>query len=131
MAWLNAELEGDVSGTRADLLNEANPLKKLPNVIIAPYLLQYSLELGLFKNGQMGLAPIDWIDIQAWVNLTGLDIHPEEVRILKDLSCVYIGQLGKSKKIDCSAPYQEENTPEVKCANIKSQMAQFRRKHKK
>ena len=131
LAWLNAELDGDVKGRRSELLKDGNPLKKLPEITTAPYLIEYSLEVGLFKHGGMGLTPLDWVDIQAWIKLTGLEVHPEEIKILKALSASYIIQLNKSKKSDCPAPFLEEVTPTQKCINIKEQMAQFRRKLKK
>ena len=131
MAWLNTELDGNSLGCRADILKDDNPYKKLPEVKFAPYLLEYALELGLFKNGQMGIVPVDWVDISAWLNLVCLDLHPEEIKIIRTLSIAYVAQTRKSKEQTCPAPYKEEDTAVNKSANIKAQMAQFRRKNNK
>ena len=131
MAWLNTELDGVNSGCRANVLKDDNPYKKLPEVNYAPYLLEYSLELGLFKNGQSGIVPVDWVDIQAWLNLVCLDLHPEEIKIIRMLSIAYVSQMHKSKEQNCPAPYKEDDTAVNKSANIKQQMAQFRRKQSK
>lgn len=74
----------------------------------------------------MGLAPVEWTDIAAWVALTGTDIHPEEARILRDLSGVYVSQYSRSKKQDCPAPF----TDAVQSDNIKQQMQSFKSRRK-
>ena len=96
-----------MQGTRGELLNPASPHKKLPSVNLAPYLLQYCMELGLFKHGAMGPVPMDWIDIQAWLSITQLTVHPEEARTMIDASRTYVSWLTKSKDMDCGAPYPD------------------------
>ncbi len=76
----------------------------------------------------MGAIPLEWVDLAAWVGLTGTDIHPEEARILIGLSCIYVTQTAKSKKTDCPAPYVEEETAKIKSDNIKAQMALFKKR---
>ena len=98
----------------------------MPLVPTAPHLLQYSLEIGLCKSSGMGIAPIDWVDINAWVELTGTAIHPEEARIIRGLSSTFVTQTSKSKKQDCPAPFFSEETQEAKSDNIKMQMKRFK-----
>lgn len=118
-----------MKGTRADLLPADHPLKHPPKITKAIHLQQYALELGLFKAGGMGLAPIDWVDIQAWATMTGTHLHPEEARILRGLSHTYVSWSNKAKEYDCPAPYFESETPATKGATVKAQMQRFRKSH--
>lgn len=79
----------------------------------------------------MGMQPLDWLDIAAWINLMNADLHPEEVKILRDLSNAFVSWTNKSKAQDCPAPYKEVDTPAIKSANIKAQMQRFRQSQKK
>ena len=106
LAWLNADIENDV-GRRVDLFPKDHPLLEMPKVKLAPYLLEYCLEVGLFKHGAMGTIPIEWADIAAWVSLTGTEVTPDEVRCIRDMSFVYLSQINKAQKQDCPAPFLE------------------------
>ena len=66
--------------------------------------MQYAHELGLQKNTGMGVAPVDWVDIKAWAQLTGTELHAEESKILRQLSFYYVSQYNNSKAHDCPAP---------------------------
>lgn len=52
----------------------------------------------------MGVAPIEWVDIKAWAQLTGTELYPEESKILRELSFHYVSQYNISKAHDCPAP---------------------------
>ena len=52
----------------------------------------------------MGAAPIEWVDIKAWAELTGTELHAEESKILRELSFLYVSQYNNSKAHDCPAP---------------------------
>ena len=65
------------------------------------------MEFGLFKQGAMGAAPMEWTDIESWVNLMHINLHPEEVKTIRDASHVYVNWLSKSKAMDCPAPYPD------------------------
>lgn len=93
-----------MNAPRAQLLSKRSPNRELPDVIVAPYLIQYAHELGLQKNTGMGVAPIEWVDIKAWAQLTGTELYPEESKILRELSFHYVSQYNISKAHDCPAP---------------------------
>lgn len=103
-------------------------MRQLPDVTLAPYLAQYLIELGIYKSTGMGLAPLDWVDIRAWVELTGTEILPEEARILRELSAVYLSHSNKGKEPDAPAPFLERETTADRGANIKEQMQAFKTK---
>ncbi len=113
-------------------MQENNPYLVLPDVTVAPYLLQYFFEIGLCKSTGMGLVPVDWVDLLAWVNLTGTDLRPEEVRILHGLSSTYVMQANKSKEQNCPAPYPiiDQQTPD-KVDKVKAQMAVIKQRRSK
>ena len=113
------------------MLQDNHPHKIPPPVKLAPYLLEYSFELGLFKNGAMGMTPLDWVDVSAWVSLMNVDLHPEEIKILRELSYAFVSWTNKAKEQNCPAPYGDELTATVKSANIKEQMKRFRQGLKK
>ena len=102
-----------------------NPLVVLPPVNLAPHLVAYASELGLFKSYGMGLAPMGWIDILAWASLTGTELHPEEARTLRDMSAAYVAHSSAAKDYECDHPYPDE-TPEAttsaKPASIREKM---------
>ena len=132
LAWLNADMDGDlIKKKRSEQYDDNHPLKKLPTVKIAPYILKYAMDVGLFKVGSMGLTPIDWPDLLAWSSMTNINPHPEESRIIRELSQVYVAWSSKAKDPNCGAPYlskgQEQANKQAKSDNIKAQMAQFRK----
>jgi len=77
------------------------------------------------------MQPLDWLDIAAWLSLMNVDLHPEEIKILREMSFTFVSWTNKSKVQDCPAPYKELDTPAVKSANIKDQMKRFRKGHNK
>ena len=79
----------------------------------------------------MGMQPLDWLDIAAWKDLMNVDLHPEEIKILREMSFAFVSWTQKAKAQDCPAPYKESDTPATKSANIKAQMKQFRRNRAK
>lgn len=87
---------------------DSSPHKKLPPVVVAPYLLQYCMDVGLYKHGTMGVSPLDWIDIAAWQDLNGLSLHPQEAKIIFDVSRVYVEWVSKAKDENCPAPFPEK-----------------------
>ena len=95
--------------TRGELLSDLSPHKKLPHVKTAPYLLQYCMEVGLYKHGGMGIAPLDWVDIMAWHSLNGITLHPLEAKIIFDASRIYVEWVSKAKDLNCPAPFPETN----------------------
>jgi hypothetical protein len=53
----------------------------------------------------MGAVSVEWVDIHAYCSLTGLDLIPLEVEIIKDLSSAYVNQLHESKESTTPSPY--------------------------
>ena len=61
----------------------------------------------MVKSGAMGAAPIDWVDLAAWVSLSRIYLHPEEAKIIMEASRTYVSWLSKSKDDNCPAPFPD------------------------
>ncbi len=61
--------------------------------------------------GEMGMAPISFLELSAWQASTGLALSPWEALTLRRLSIDYIDQLHRSKNPAEQAPYQTEDLP--------------------
>lgn len=79
----------------------------------------------------MGLVPLDWTDIAAFVSLTGLEILPEEARLLRSLSAEYIHHLNNSKEDSTPCPYSDCETKPDNADSIKEQMQKFKNRANK
>lgn len=58
------------------------------------------------SNG-MGAIPISWLEIDAWLRATKLDLPIWERLTLKEMSEVYAAELSKATAKDAAAPYVE------------------------
>lgn len=77
----------------------------LPDIIEARNIHDWILELGMYSNGMNGPIPISYQEIQAWATLTGTQLMPCEVLILRNLSMEFCSQYSKSD-IKCPPPYK-------------------------
>lgn len=74
------------------------------------YILQFLDELGYCRSGFNGLIPIDYSEINAYIQSTNTELLPFEVLLLKKLSNTYVSQ-SHDKDPLAFAPY---TTHEVK-----------------
>lgn len=75
--------------------------------------------------GEQGLTPLKWIEINAWQNVMNVTLSPGEALLIKNLSRDYVSQYSLSLQHDCPAPFQSatmENR-EVIAKGIKSAFA--------
>lgn len=75
----------------------------------ASYLSDWLFDIGPSVAGGMGEAPIGYRDMQAWSEITGVELLPWEARILRRLSGAYLAQKNDARKADCPAPYTGED----------------------
>lgn len=64
--------------------------------------------MGYSKPGAMGMIPLDWLDIKAFSDLTGIMFSKDESILIKKLSEAYVSQMQSSKYLDTFAPYLDE-----------------------
>jgi hypothetical protein len=79
----------------------------MPPLDSAEYLIAYLFEIGPAAVAGMGIAPIAHVEMRAWSELTGIDLQPWEVRILRRLSRDYVVESQRATKSDCPAPWQK------------------------
>lgn len=83
------------------------------------YLLGYLWEVGptMAAGGYPG--PVTHQELHKWMALTGIDLHPWQVRFLRRLSGEYIAESQRAEKFDCPAPWKLETDPAVASRNLK------------
>lgn len=77
----------------------------MPPLSGAAHVVGYLYELGPIVAAGMGAAPVSHLEIAAWVRLTGIELHPWEVRFLRRLSGEYLAELHAAEKADRPAPW--------------------------
>jgi hypothetical protein len=66
--------------------------------------------------GGAGPAPITFFELASWMELTGIELEPWEVRVLRTLSRDYVAELARAEKLTAKAPWQGEATPAERAA---------------
>jgi len=112
------------------LLAESNgvePEYQLPEIGEAEYLVSALSEIGEGKISGERLTSIDWIDIQAWIEITGAEISAGEAEAIKELSVTYISQYYEATEKGCPSPNIERpKTKEAIAGKIKNMFALLR-----
>jgi len=111
--------------TRYELLKDKDSdLLNLPEVQNAEYIIEYLFEVGPSMSNGMGLCPISYTEIKAWMDATKTECSPWDVNMIRHLSRVFISQHHESEKENCPAPfnYIVENDIENARKQIDSQL---------
>lgn len=66
----------------------------------APHITDWLFEIGPMA----GEGPIDWQDMLAWSQLTGIDLNPWEARTLRRLSRAFVNQRYDARKANSPEP---------------------------
>lgn len=103
LAHLYANFNDD---NRANKILAAGESLPLPPVSSLKYLLNLLFEIGVSKPSAVGAIPIDWVDIDSYVQLTQTKLLRQETIILRNLSKLYCNQLKLSEK-PIPAPWGE------------------------
>jgi hypothetical protein len=61
----------------------------------------YLFEVGPGGDGQ----PVEWADMQAWAELTGVRLSEFEASTLRSLSLAYVSMYHEARSADCPSPY--------------------------
>ena len=85
-------------------MTDAGEQPNMPSVDL-PYLIGYLFDVGPTMAGAMGDAPLSYGELQSWQHLSGVDLTPWEVRLMRKLSTDYLVQLQKSEKPECPPPF--------------------------
>lgn len=88
----------------------------LPAAGPAHYLVGHLFEAGPVSVGGMGPSPIDWAVIEKWQSATSIRLNAWEKRMLRTLSCTFVGAQQEAADPDCPAPYTAAPTPQRRAA---------------
>ena len=77
---------------------------EFPPIEHGAYILQYLEELGYCKSGFNGLVPLDFTEINAYMQSTSTELLPFEVLLLRKLSNAYVSQ-SYDKDVNALPPY--------------------------
>jgi hypothetical protein len=97
MGWLsatprapaNTTLENAPKESRGEVMKRAGITPAMPE-ISASWFIDWLTDLGFVENTGMGSAPIGWITLRAWQDLTGTPLQPWEARLIRKLSSLFI-----------------------------------------
>ena len=99
----------------------------MPEIGGAEYLVSALSEVGEGKISDGRLTSIDWVDIKAWIDVTGAEISAGEAEALRTLSTAYVSQYYEAMKKDCPPPNIERvKDREVVANKVKSMFAMLR-----
>lgn len=91
--------------TREDLHYEI----ELPEVGGSFLIIEYLSELGYCKQGMNGAQALDWVEVQAWSNMTGANVEGWVSLMLMRLSRDYANQSNLSRDPSTPEPYENKN----------------------
>jgi hypothetical protein len=117
-AWLNTAPErakNDKSEgprlSRIEMLRKAKGEDHQPEMpqVDAAYLISYLWEVGptMAAGGYAG--PVTHEELMAWMELTGIELQPWEVRFIRRLSGEYLVESRRAEKADCHEPLRERD----------------------
>lgn len=115
LAWLNTapKSSGKVSDrqedqTRLERLNKAGERPLLPPNP-APYLSEWLFDIGPSGTSGMGEAPIDYRDLVAWQEISGVELMPWEAATIRRLSRDFVAERHRAKEASAPAPYTDRD----------------------
>lgn len=116
VAWLNTapKSSGKVSDrhdepTRLERLQKAGERPLLPPNP-APYLTEWLFDVGPSGSNGMGETPIDYRDLVAWQDITGVELMPWEATTIRRLSRDFVAERHRAKEPACPAPYLDRDS---------------------
>lgn len=84
----------------------------MPPLERAEYLIGYFFEIG-------PTVPISSVELNAWQDLTGIELRPWEARFIRSLSRDYLGESFKATRRDCPAPWESDTDFAVVSESLK------------
>jgi hypothetical protein len=66
------------------------------------------MDVGPTSAGAMGSIPLTWLDLDKWQALTGIALHPWQLRLLRELSAEYLTESQTADEHDAPPPWNRE-----------------------
>ena len=106
-AWLVSRSKG---ATKARIESVIDPI--FPD--IAPF--DYLIDL----LSQIGPSEINWVDLRAWQEITGIQLNYWEINVIRNLSILFTNKYQEYNNTNISSPYRDIDTPTVDAKAIQS-----------
>lgn len=85
--------------------NEDKEAIELPRINAGAYLVDYLMEIGPALDSGMGQLVITFGEIDAWQRLTGVQLPPWQVRLMRHLSREWIAETARARDRFCPPPW--------------------------
>ena len=96
--------------TRQDQLQQfESALLQLPEVEYGAHVIEWLHGIGVTENGDNGIKPLSWQEINAWKQANDVSATREELEMLYQLSRVYVAQYHRSNNPDEPPPNRARN----------------------
>jgi len=86
----------------------------------APHITDRLVEIGLSEAAGMGVVPLSWPTIDAWMRVTGVALAPWEARLIRRLSADYVGMSHQAECETCPPPWRAPLTERHRAAEIEN-----------
>jgi hypothetical protein len=80
--------------------------------LTASYLVAYLFEIGPTFPGGMGNVGLPHYEIESWQRLSGIELQPWEIKIIRSASIAYANQSQLATKPECAPPWLGEQHQE-------------------
>lgn len=109
MAFFDAVPKDSSKSRREQILatiGEARLQKAMPPLEPGDwYLVKDFNEIGRVQHGGMGMQPLSWSELSAWVSRTGARMTGEECSLIRAMSSAYAGALRSGSEKNAAPPY--------------------------
>lgn len=96
--------DGQTKRDHLEQVEQTTGKQLIPNIEIPPegeHVWGWFWELNSTRGGGMGPAPLTYTEIGAWVQLTGLQVYPHEIDLIRAMDGAYMraqSEMSKSKQ---------------------------------
>lgn len=94
-----------VEVSRREAMKARNTPIEMPLLEWGGYLVDYLFEFGPTVPAGMGAGPVTGVELLAWQALLGVEFHPWEARLLRQLSSEYLAESHKATARDRPPPF--------------------------
>lgn len=108
--------------------NDDQPSLKLPDVEDGAYIIAMLHEAGLVSSSGMGVIPLSWQEIDAWMRVTDSTPQLWERLLIRELSETYVGEFNQGSEKGRVSPWQPPvEEVEVVRVDVASKLLAFAR----
>jgi len=107
LAYYHAVPQGADKARIDTLIKDANnnPIMSLPKMGKEIYLVSLLYSAGTVLQTGSGIIGLSWQEIEAWQNVTGFQLYPWELQIIKNMSVAYASEYSKASSKDAEIPF--------------------------